>query len=146
MQLEKQFEVALGRDEVVARLCEEETILRLFRPHESESIDRASDRLTIRTHYVALGRGGDATFVFSFLMDGGVAFEKVCDGRVWRELTGRVSVEEEGDGSFVLIEMSGRTKSLIPEFTIKGSLEDQLSEMCSALEELLETDCDDSHL
>jgi hypothetical protein len=145
MQIAKQFEVARGRDEVVERLCRDETILRLFGPQETEIIARDGDHLTIRTHYVVLGREGDATFIFSFLMDGGLAFEKVCDGRVWRELSGRVSVDEDGDGSLVLLEISGRSKSLIPEFTIKGPLEDQLSQMSSALRELLEMERDAPH-
>ena len=71
-------------------------------------------------------------------MDGSVGFEKVCDGRVWRELQGLVEVEEHAQGARGLIEMTGRTKSFVPEFTIKGAMEDQLSEMLEALQSVLE--------
>jgi len=34
--------------------------------------------------------------------------------------------------------MEGRTKSLVPEFTIKGPMRDQLEQMATALREQLE--------
>ena len=38
----------------------------------------------------------------------------------------------------VRIEMEGRTKALVPEFTIRGPMQDQLDQMASALRERLE--------
>ena len=64
-------------------------------------------------------------------------FEKVCDGKVWRELSGLLSVDERGSGASIQIEMAGRTKPLVPEFTIKGPMEDQIEEMAAALREIL---------
>ncbi len=137
MQLVTRFNVSQPRDDVVALLCRDETLLGLF-PGETEIIARDGDSRTTRTHYRALGREGDATFHYTFLMDGNVAFEKVCDGHVWRELAGSVVVDETAEGAVIAIEMSGRTKTLVPEFTIKGPMEEQLAHMSAALRELLE--------
>ena len=79
--------------------------------------------------YRALGREGEATFHFSFLLDGGMRFEKVCDGRVWRELKGTVSFEERGEKTRVKIAMDGRTKPLVPEFAIRGQMQEQLADV-----------------
>ena len=66
---------------------------------------------------------------------GGEGFAKVCDGNVWKKLEGLVSVEEIDDTTCeVSIELSGKTKTLVPEFTIKGPMEDQIREMTLALE------------
>jgi hypothetical protein len=40
----------------------------------------------------------------------------------------------------VRIEMDGRTKALVPEFTIKGAMRDQIDQMARALRERLEED------
>ncbi len=67
-------------------------------------------------------------------------FEKVCDGNVWRELKGTLRFVAEGQKTRVRIEMDGRTKSLVPEFTIKGAMRDQIEQMAKALRERLEAD------
>jgi hypothetical protein len=139
MQLEKSIDVARSRDQVVELLSRDETLVRLMTSGETEIIESDGDRRTTRTQYRALGREGVATFHFTYLMDGGIRFEKVCDGRVWRELRGEVSVDETSrGGSSVKIELVGRTKSLVPEFTIKGPMEEQIAEMTQALSDLLE--------
>lgn len=137
MRLCESFEVGRPREEVVEMLGRDDTLIGLFSGSRTEIVERDGDRRTTRTHYTALGRQGVATFHFTTLLDGDVRFEKVCDGKVWRELVGRVSVEELGDGSRVEIEMSGRTKSLVPEFAIKGQMESQIEEMAQALRERL---------
>ena len=137
MHLEKSFDVQKPRDDVVEVLCREDTLLSLFPSGRNEVVKSSPDRITTRTHYTALGREGVATFHFDFLMDGNIRFEKVCDGRVWRDLHGEVEVDERGDGARVALRMEGRTKPLIPEFTIKGPLEEQIAEMASALERRL---------
>jgi len=138
MKLEKSFDVACERDRAVELVIEEETLLGLFPDGETEVVDRDGDRITLRSHYTALGREGTATFHFDFLMDGNVRFEKVCDGNVWRQLRGEVVFDESGDGTHVEIRMQGRTKPLVPEFTIKAPMNQQLESMARALRERLE--------
>jgi hypothetical protein len=134
VRLTNSFMVTRTRDEVVEILCSDETLLGLVPHGHTEIIASAGDLRTTETRYRALGRVGVATFHFSFLLDGDVRFEKVCDGNVWKWLEGRVSVEERGtERCDVRIEISGRTKSLVPEFTIKAPMEEQIQEMKSAL-------------
>ncbi len=134
MNLCRQFDVSRSRDEVVDRLCRDETLLELLSQGESEIVGRDGDRRTTRTSYL----GRQLTFHFTFLMDGDVRFEKVCDGNVWRELKGHVGVEELGDDRCrVSIELSGRTRSLVPVFTIKAPMEAQIRDMAEALEDTL---------
>jgi len=137
MRLEETFCVDRSRDDVVEALAEEATLTELI-PGDTEIVDRGSDRLTTRTRYTVLGREGTATFHWTWLMDGNVRFEKVCDGNVWRKLTGEVCVEEEGAGARVTLTLDGRTRTLVPEFTIKGQMESQIADMTGALRERLE--------
>lgn len=135
MELTRRFEVARSRDDVVECLCQDATLLELLPKGDTEIVESEGDRRTTRTRYTALGREGIITFNFTFLMDGNVRFEKVCDGNVWRELIGHVRVEEiDDDHCEVSVELRGRTKTLVPEFTIKGPMEEQIVEMTSALE------------
>ena len=136
MRVEKSFEVPRSRDDVVEALCSDATLLELL-PGESEIVERDGDQRTVRTRYTALGREGVATFDFTFLMDGNIRFQKRCDGRIWRELSGEVAIEERNQGAELRIQMSGRTKSLVPEFTIKQPMEEQVEQMAGALRELL---------
>lgn len=136
MRVEKSFEVERNRDEVVELLCRDEALLQLL-PGESEIVESKGDHRTLRTHYRALGRDGVATFEFTFLLDGNIRFQKVCDGRVWRELSGEVLIEERGRRTQLRIKLSGRTKGLVPEFTIKQPMEEQVEQMSAALRDLL---------
>jgi hypothetical protein len=119
----------------------DETLLGLFPDTKTEIVaaEGASGRTT-RTTYTALGREGTATFHFDFRADGNVDFEKVCDGNVWRELRGTLTFDEKLGSTRVRIEMDGRTKALVPEFTIKGAMRDQIDQMARALRERLEED------
>lgn len=138
MQLTRRFEVSRPADEVIERLCQDATLLALL-PGESELLASDGDRRTTRTRYRRLGQEATATFHFVYRMDGSIAFEKVCDGQVWRELSGLVSVEElAADRCGVQLEMSGRTHRLVPEFTIKGAMEEQIGEMIRSLRARLE--------
>jgi hypothetical protein len=140
MHLKESLRVERARDDVVEKLCRDETLLALI-PGETEIVDRGSDQVTTRTRYRALGQEGAATFDWRFLMDGSIAFSKICDGRVWRELDGSVTVEEEGEGAVrVEVEMKGRTRPLIPELTIRGPMTEQMSAMLDALARLLASD------
>jgi hypothetical protein len=139
MHLEKSFEVAVARDLAVAVIARDETLVDLFPDTRTEIVESSADHKTARSHYTALGREGTATFHFDFLMDGNVRFEKVCDGNVWRELHGELSFEERGADTRVRIAMDGRTKPLVPEFTIKGPMKDQIEGMARALRSVLES-------
>ena len=133
MKMERSFEAPRSFDQVSDALGHEDTLLSLF-PGKTEVLERSGDRITTRTHYTALGREGVATFHFDYLMDGGVRFEKVCDGNIWKSLSGRVELEDLGDRCRVVLRLDGSTKRLVPEFTIKGPMEDQIDEMCEALQ------------
>lgn len=140
MQLEKQFDVKRPREEAVAIVARNETLLGLFPDTKTEIISEKGARRTARSTYTALGREGVATFHFDFGPDGDVAFEKVCDGNVWRQLRGLLSFRERAGGTRVRISMDGRTKPLVPEFTIKGAMRDQIDQMAAALRNRLEED------
>ncbi|CAG0986150.1 hypothetical protein MYXO_02139 [Myxococcaceae bacterium] len=133
MRLEKQFDVKRSRSEVVAAVANDDTLLGLFPDQETEIVASEGNRRTTRTRYRALGRDGEATFHFRFEPDGSVRFEKVCDGRIWRRLEGSMTFETRGQGTRVRLELEGTTKSLVPEFTVRGQMQDQLEEMSGAL-------------
>lgn len=137
MELERRISLSKSCDTAVAALCSDETLLGLF-PGETELVESKGDHRRTRTHYRALGREGEAVFDFDFLMDGSISFAKVCDGHVWRELSGSVRVEERGAGSELILELRGRTKSFVPEFTIKAPMEQQIEEMSGALRDMIE--------
>ena len=137
MYLEKQFDVKTSPADAAAALGEDNTLVGLFPDQQTEIVSRKGNRRTTRTRYRALGREGTATFHFDVGPDGGVRFEKVCDGRVWRELTGSVTLESRGQATRVTIEMEGRTKMLVPEFAIRGEMQDQIDQMATALRKKL---------
>jgi carbon monoxide dehydrogenase subunit G len=139
MRLVKEFEVRRPRERAVSVVGEDETLVGLFPGSETEVVEKRGTRKTARSRYRALGREGEATFHFTFRPDGDVTFEKVCDGRVWRRLDGRLSFEACGaDATLVRIEMEGKTKGLVPEFTIKGPMQDQIEQMAAALRRRIE--------
>jgi carbon monoxide dehydrogenase subunit G len=139
VRIARQFDVDRPRDAVVEIVAREEMLLGLFPDAKTEIVSRDGDRVTARMRYRALGRDGEATFHFTFLLDGGVRFEKVCDGNVWRELRGEMFFEESGARTRVRIEMDGRTRPLVPEFTIKGAMKEQIDQMATALRERIES-------
>ncbi|MCP4040078.1 MAG: hypothetical protein GY733_24245 [bacterium] len=137
MQLETSFEVNRSRDDVVDALFLDETLIAIL-PGRSVITARDGHRKTTSTQFAALGRDGTAVFHFDFLLDGSIRFEKECDGIVWQQLSGEVWAEEAEEGaSRVWISMNGRTKPLVPEFAIKGPMEDQLLQMVEALAAVL---------
>jgi len=137
--MEKEFVVTRPRPRAVAAAREDETLVHLFPDTRTEIVESRGSRKTTRSHYTALGREGVATFHFTFEDDGSIVFEKVCDGNVWRKLEGVVRFDEGGNGTRVRIEMEGRTKTLVPEFTIKGPMQDQLAQMAEALKRRIES-------
>ena len=133
MRLEKRFQVKQPREKVVALIAKDETLTGLFPDTDTRVVDRSGDRRTTVSRYRALGREGEATFHFTFLEDGNVRFEKVCDGNVWRRLRGTLSFEQRGSMTRISVELDGKTKTLVPEFTIKGPMEEQIDQMVTAL-------------
>ena len=138
MHLEKEFDVRCPPERASALAASDDTLTGLFPDTKTEIVAARGQRRTTRTHYTALGRTGTATFHFDFLDDGSIAFEKVCDGNVWKQLMGKLSFRERRGGTRVRIEMDGRTKGLVPEFTIKAPMRDQIDQMARALRERLE--------
>ena len=137
MRMEKEFDVARPRAEAAQLLAEDAVLAELFPDTKTDIVARKGSRKMIESHYTALGREGVATFHFDFEPSGDVRFEKVCDGRIWRELAGTVKLVERKDKTRVKIELEGRTKALVPEFTIRGPMQDQLEQMAKALKKRL---------
>ena len=137
MHLEKEFDVTLSCDEAYRCVATDETLLSLFPETRTELVESRGEERTVRSHYTALGQEGVATFEFRFVPEQEVRFAKVCDGRVWQKLEGSVRFKERGGKTRVRIQMDGRTKGLVPEFTIKGAMKDQLEQMARALRQRL---------
>jgi hypothetical protein len=138
MRLTKQFDVNRPRAQALEVIGEDETLIGLFPDSRTEIVKKGKDRKTAVSHYRALGREGTATFHFSFAQDGVVRFEKVCDGNIWRELRGELHFEEKGEKTRVSIEMEGSTRTLVPEFTIRGPMQEQIEQMAKALKKRIE--------
>jgi hypothetical protein len=139
VRLEKNFEVDRERDFACRIAARDGTLLSLFADAKTELVEREGNRRTTRTHYHALGKEGVATFHFHFLPDGRISFEKVCDGKVWQELSGTVLFEKRGNGTQVTLKMVGRTKTLVPEFAIRAPMREQIEQMASSLRTCIET-------
>ena len=138
MRLEKNFEVDRQRDLTCRIAARDETLISLFSDAKTEIVEREGNRRTTRTHYHALGKEGVATFHFHSLSDGRISFKKVCDGKVWQELSGTVLFEKRGNGTQVTLKMVGRTKALVPEFAIRSPMRDQIEQMASSLRACIE--------
>ena len=138
MRLSKEFDVTASRERAQEVLAEDATLTSLFPDTKTEIVARRGKRRTTRSVYKLLGQEGEATFHFDAQDDGGVAFAKVCDGRIWKELSGRVTLRERGPKLRVTIEMEGKTKSFVPEFTIKAPLQNQVDDMATALRRRME--------
>jgi len=138
MKLTKEFDVTATRERAGEVLAEDATLTSLFPDAKTDIVARSGARRTTKSVYKLLGQEGEATFHFDGQPDGGVAFAKVCDGRVWKELSGRVTLQERGPKLRVRIEMEGKTKGFVPEFTIKAPLQKQLDDMATALRRRME--------
>jgi hypothetical protein len=138
MQLSKEFDVTATRVRACEVLAEDATLTSLFPDTKTEIVARTARRRTAKSLYKLLGQEGEATFHFDTQDDGSVRFAKVCDGRIWKELSGRVTLQERGPKLRVRIEMEGKTKAFVPEFTIKAPLQKQLDDMATALKRRME--------
>lgn len=132
MKLEKEFIVGRGRAELVAELEDDRTLEALF-PATTVSHTDEGVRET-RTPYSLLGQMRDIRFIFRTLPEGGLSFEKICDGNVWRSLEGAIRLEEIDERmTRVLLEMQGQTRPFVPEITIRVPLREQLEQMAKTL-------------
>jgi hypothetical protein len=83
-----------------------------------------------RTRFSALGTESIVRFVFKNAPEGGLSFEKICDGKVWRSLSGAIRLDPVNDATTrIRVEMEGTTRALVPEFTIRAPMKDQLQQM-----------------
>lgn len=135
MRTVREFEVDCARDVAAEIAGRDETLVGLFPDAETEIVAATGTRKTVVSRYSVLGREGEATFHFDYLPDGNVAFGKVCDGHVWKRLEGSLEFEDCPAGTRVRLQLEGATKSFVPEFTIKGPLEEQIDQMAAALRE-----------
>lgn len=138
MRLSKEIEVRAPVETVAGILAEDSTLTGLFPDAQTEIVAREGSRRTVRSHYRALGREGDATFHFDLDEGGGLRFEKVCDGNVWKQLRGGVRIQGQADRTWLRISLEGRTKGLVPEFTIKLPMQQQIDQMARELIRLCE--------
>jgi hypothetical protein len=138
MQLERVFHVACTRERAAECLGEDELLLDLFPESETRIVARKGERRTVESRYELLGKRGVATFHFDRAPNGDLHFQKVCDGRVWRELTGCVLLEHAGAGTEIRLELEGRTKALVPELAIRMPLQEHFEQMSCALKAQLD--------
>lgn len=136
MKLEREFPVERGRDEIVAALRDDRVLAELL-PDTRIEAGKGGSRETF-TRYNALGQDRELHLIFHTEESGDLRFEKVCDGAVWRSLDGCIELESlEARVTNVRIAMEGRTKSLVPEVTIRGTMESQLDQMVDSLQKSL---------
>ena len=84
-----------------------------------------------------LGWTFEATGTSSIISPFGTSCARM-EMRLWKKLEGSVEIEEVDDGhSEIEVRLSGKTKGLVPEFAIRGQMEEQIQEMASAIEERL---------
>lgn len=137
VKFDNEFVVRRPKPELAKILASDSTITQLFPDTEIVS-SQGGTRETV-TRVSALGVETTVRFVFRAAADGGLRFEKICDGRVWRSLDGSIQLVPVNDATTrVRIEMEGTTKALVPEFTIRTPMKDQLQQMTRALREKLE--------
>ncbi len=138
MRVEKRFEVSCSREAAAAAIASDEALLELFPDDRVEIVETRGNRRTLVTHYTALGQAGTATFHFEFDKNGGVRFSKVCDGNIWKRLEGSVRFEKSGKKTRVCVEAEGATRALVPEFAIRGPMNDTIGRMAEALRERIQ--------
>jgi hypothetical protein len=132
MKFENEFVVRRPLQACASVLASDATITSLF--PDTEIVSNAGGVRETRTRVSALGTESIVRFKFKGRPDGGMRFEKICDGKIWRALEGNISLAAVSDATTrVLIAMEGSTRALVPEFTIKGPMKDQLQQMTRAL-------------
>jgi hypothetical protein len=137
VKFDNEFVVRRPKAELAQILASDATVTQLF--PDTEIVSSKGGARETKTRVSALGVESIVRFVFRGDADGGLRFEKICDGRVWRSLEGTIRLLPVNDATTrVRIEMEGSTKALVPEFTIRAPMKDQLQQMTRALRERLE--------
>ena len=137
MKFDSEFIVRRPKSELAQVLASDATVMQLF--PDTEIVSSNAGARETKTRVSALGVESIVRFVFRTAADGGLRFEKICDGRVWRSLVGAIRLLPVNDATTrVQIEMEGTTKALVPEFTIRAPMKDQLQQITRALRERLE--------
>jgi carbon monoxide dehydrogenase subunit G len=137
VKFENEFVVRRGKADIAAVLASDETVTQLF--PNTEIVSNKGGARETKTRVSALGAESIVRFVFKTAADGGLTFSKICDGKVWRALEGAIRLTSVNDATTrVQLEMEGSTRALVPEFTIRAPMKDQLQQMTRALRERLE--------
>ncbi len=127
--------VSCSRDAVAASLDDDDAIASLFPDTRVKSVGDG----VRETRTPAPVGSRDVRFVWRTQPDGNLAFEKVCDGNIWRSLEGEVRLESVDAGTTrVRLRLEGRTRTLVPELTIRAPLRAQIQEMSAALQSRIE--------
>ena len=137
MKFENEF-VVRRPVQACASLLEGDAMITSLFP-DTQIVSNAGGVRETRTRVTALGTETIVRFKFKTRPDGGMRFEKICDGRIWRSLEGNISLAAvNAETTRVQIALAGSTRSLVPEFTIKAPMKDQLQQMTRALRAQLE--------
>lgn len=132
MKFENEFVVRRPLASCASVLESDATITSLF--PDTEIVSNAAGVRETRTRVSALGAETIVRFKFKSRPDGGMRFEKICDGKIWRALEGNISLAAVNpETTRVVIAMDGSTRALVPEFTIKAPMKDQMQQMTRAL-------------
>ena len=132
MRFENEFVVRRPLEACASVLSSDATITSLF--PDTQIVSNAGGVRETQTRVSALGTESTVRFKFRSRPDGGMRFEKICDGKIWRSLEGNVALAAVNDSTTrVVISLDGSTRALVPEFTIKGPMKEQLQQMTRAL-------------
>ena len=136
MEIEKEFVVRKSGASARAVLDDDETLCSLF--PDTEIVSSEDGVRETLTHYAGFGAARDLRFIFRRVAEG-MDFEKVCDGNVWRSLTGAIRLRElNPNTTHGSLRMEGRTRTLVPEAAIRGPMREQIDPMTQALRSRME--------
>jgi hypothetical protein len=139
VKFDSEFVVRRTQPEVAEILASDVTVTQLF--PDTEIVSNRGGARETKTRVQALGTESIVRFVFRNAPDGGLLFEKICDGRVWKSLAGSIRLAKVNDAlTRVILTLEGSTRALVPEFTIRAPMKDQLQQMTRSLRERLERD------
>ena len=135
MHFEREFEVHRSLPEVAALLDDDATIASLL---PGTTVTPRPDGTRETRTAAPLGQSRDVRFLFTRHAEG-LRFEKICDGNIWRSLDGEVRLGNLETGrTRVQLRLQGRTRTFVPELTIRGPMRDQIDRMTRALRARLE--------
>jgi len=131
VQIEKEFVVRRPVASAQAVLDDDATLCSLF--PDTEIVSSEGDERRTVTHFSGFGTSRELHFIFRRAAEG-LDFEKVCDGNVWRSLTGRIRLRSlDAESTHVTLQMEGKTRTLVPEAAIRGPMREQIDQMTQAL-------------